>query len=207
MREVTLLSLPFIYNTEHLLPGRECRWLVPGQGREALIRRAQLSGLVALVMQESNGQAFDQPGDSVTIAKVLQVNWLHHKGIELHLSLERCARVLQQTSSPSGSVLQLQEQPTWPNAEIDSAVLRFIRESYLALRYAHPERASAPPTTQHNDYAAWLCYRWLELLPLPVANKQALLKESHLEPGMRYIKNILQQGDRLVDPQRSKGIN
>ncbi|UXI03531.1 hypothetical protein [Photobacterium sp. TY1-4] len=185
-------TLPYLATTEHLLPGRE--WQLAGNGIvfTERLRAATRAGGLWLVMQESNGKVADQPGQLVTHAAISQIDWLSGPQIRVQLRLTQWG-VIHSSSRHAGSLyLSATVRPLWA-AHLSLPDTHLLRQRFTQWQqaYALPELSA----TAHPASAAWLCWRWLELLPLTVATKQRLLHHPSPAVCLRYLEKIMRQGD------------
>jgi Lon protease-like protein len=48
------------------------------------------------------------------------------------------------------------------------------------------------PDKQFDD-AAWLCQRWLEILPMPIYEKQMLIAKQNSEAARQFLRRLIAQ--------------
>lgn len=81
--------------------------------------------------------------------------------------------------------------PNWPSIHPDGgdnqleARLRQVFQQYPELDELYPDK-------QFED-AAWLCQRWLELLPMPIHEKQMLIARQNGEAARQFLRRLIAQ--------------
>lgn len=81
--------------------------------------------------------------------------------------------------------------PNWPSAHSDFSDqqlvsrLREVFEQYPELNELYPDK-------QFED-ATWLCQRWLELLPMPIYEKQMLIAKQNSEAARQFLRRLIAQ--------------
>ncbi|GAL07570.1 uncharacterized protein JCM19237_1510 [Photobacterium aphoticum] len=56
----------------------------------------------------------------------------------------------------------------------------------------HPELDNLHEDKQYHNLS-WLCQRWLELLPVPASEKQALIQAPNCQNTYDYLMSIMQK--------------
>jgi Lon protease-like protein len=56
----------------------------------------------------------------------------------------------------------------------------------------YPELDELYPDKQFDD-AAWLCQRWLEILPMPIYEKQMLIAKQNSEAARQFLRRLIAQ--------------
>lgn len=189
------ITLPYLKTTDHLLPSTQRRIHGSGLMFTNIIREATRSGGVWLVMQDSDGQSAMSEGDIVSQAKIQSVDWLSCSQIcvDLHITGWGMVETSNQTIKPGQ--LNARLRPLWATKQQCPA------DDILVIRLKQWQREYAcQPGGDHDDPAGafdscWLCWRWLELLPLPLVTKQRLLKQSDPRACLRYLKKMILQSD------------
>lgn len=188
------LTLPFLATTDHLLPGRD--WQLSGHGIvfTETIRAATRAEGMWLVMQDSHGDIANQPGDRVTHAVIRQVDWLSGPQIQVELRLAQWGVICPNSQHAGAPTLSAALRPLWrEDSPVPATHLLLQKYVQWQQEYGSPH-ADIPPTPRDAN-ASWLCWRWLELLPLPVATKQRLLRHPSPTTCLRYLEKIVQHGD------------
>ena len=70
-------------------------------------------------------------------------------------------------------------------ALVASGSLREVFEQYPELDELYPDK-------QFDD-AAWLCQRWLEILPMPIYEKQMLIAKQNSEAARQFLRRLIAQ--------------
>lgn len=79
--------------------------------------------------------------------------------------------------------------PNWPQCHSDDS------DAVLATRLRdvfaqYPELDELYPDKRYDD-AAWLCQRWLEILPMPVQEKQGLIAKQSSEAARHFLHKLI----------------
>ncbi len=86
-----------------------------------------------------------------------------------------------------GAIEQLPDWPARPLTASDRPVASLLAE----LLAQHRALARLYPSPRLDD-ASWICMRWLELLPIAAADKQALLTAPDCELALRFVAQTLE---------------
>ena len=81
--------------------------------------------------------------------------------------------------------------PNWPSADSDisdNQLVSRLREVFAQ----YPELDELYPDKQFDD-AAWLCQRWLEILPMPIYEKQMLIAKQNSEAARQFLRRLIAQ--------------
>ena len=170
------------------------------------LRAAEKAGGLWLAHQDSGGDSAIQPGDLVCFAKITQIDWLSQLQIVADCEIHHWAVVV--TATPSSAkqwpCASLTAKPIelWPQHSGAQHQQRLQQALDLVLQQ-HPELmvnelTTSPTATKLNQ----LCWRWLELLPLPLRTKQRLLQAPSVELCLRYLTFILRRNDRFTELPR-----
>ncbi len=165
------------------------------------LRAAEKAGGMWLAHQDCGGDSAVQQGDLVCFAKIIQIDWLSQSQIVADCEIHHWAIIAEPNfSSPAqwpcpslyAKAIQIWQRPSSPcQAESLQHALSMINQQ-------HPElRVEALGGVQQADAISQLCWRWLELLPLPLKTKQRLLHAPSAELCARYLAFILRQNDRF----------
>ncbi|PSW11353.1 hypothetical protein C9I98_24195 [Photobacterium sanctipauli] len=192
------LSLPFIQTADHYMP--HGRWYIRGSG--ILFTRVVTDSLRAggfwLIMQDSQGKTANHNGDIMTLASIRHVDWLSESQIKIEVTIEGWAKI----TAPNlctGWVIEGRCYPLWPDdtllADDDLLVTRlqqWFSDSHCA-NIGIDTLTTLPHPIPRS--ASWVCWRWLEILPVSLTIKQRLLKHPTPNACMRYIKKIILHSD------------
>jgi hypothetical protein len=77
----------------------------------------------------------------------------------------------------------------WPYQAI-TAQEHYLTEKLTDIFEQHPELDELYPAKE-MDNASWISQRWLELLPIPVEQKQALLQQPNCACTLQVLKNFM----------------
>lgn len=200
--------LPFLKCTEHFMPMGNGKISGTGYSFTHTVSDGLRAGGLWLVMQDDSGQAANNNGDIIMFAAIEDVDWLSESQIKLKLAIEHWGRV----TSPVTKQQKLEGQlyPLWQNSYLpmdDILVARLIECTHQF----HPNERHHPIKLEHETVFSaallegiphqlntnWVCWRWLEILPIPLDKKQRLLKSPDAQLCIRYLKKIIRQSDRF----------
>ncbi|MCQ1057641.1 hypothetical protein LRP52_07085 [Photobacterium sp. ZSDE20] len=200
--------LPFLKCTEHFMPMGNGNICGTGYTFTHTVSDGLRAGGLWLVMQDDSGQAATNDGDIIMFAAIEDVDWLSESQIKLKLTIEHWGRV----TSPETKHQKLEGQlyPLWQNSYLpmdDILVVRLIEcthqfhpaERHYPNRLAHEPAFSVAHVagSDHQLNTNWVCWRWLEILPITLDKKQRLLKSPDARLCIRYLKRIIRQSDRF----------
>ncbi|KAJ8739130.1 ATP-dependent protease [Aeromonas veronii] len=81
--------------------------------------------------------------------------------------------------------------PNWPSTHSDfndKLLVNRLREVFEQ----YPELDELYPDKRFED-AAWLCQRWLEILPMPIYEKQMLIAKQNSEAARKFLHRLISQ--------------
>lgn len=108
---------------------------------------------------------------------------------------QQCFRIEQlwqeQDGLRRGQVRYLPEWPPLPLVEPQQPLQQLLVRLYAE----HEPLGRLYPTPLPAD-AAWLCQRWLELLPLAAADKQYLLDQPDCRPALAFLERTVGHGPK-----------
>ncbi|WP_406609263.1 hypothetical protein [Agarivorans sp. JK6] len=193
---------PLMISREHFMPQRFARMKGQGVVFIASLRAAEKAGGVWLAFQDSDGNSAVQANDLVSFAQVSHIDWLSKAQIEVEFKVLHWGKV---TSGKPGfsstwvsPTLCADKIELWPNTSIqkNTAALQSALAN-INLQYPELQTANLEQSVQ-SEQVKNLCWRWLELLPLPICTKQRLLKSPSASLCIRYLGFILRQSDRFT---------
>ncbi|OLQ75739.1 hypothetical protein BIT28_13525 [Photobacterium proteolyticum] len=191
-------TLPVLATTEHLLPQQKHQIRGRGMLFSHTILEAIRSEGMWIVMQGSDGETANKTGDIVTFATIENVDWLSEDQVIVELELSLWGRVDTEQHHRSDRLLKARFFPLWHSDIKASESDRVVTQ----LQQWQAEYACHQPLNdigyEFNADPCWLCWRWLELLPLPVQTKQRLLKQPEPTLCLRYLKKMIRQSDRYT---------
>ena len=76
-------------------------------------------------------------------------------------------------------------------AKIDEDDIEPLRDKLQLIYDKYPEIAKLYPELKFSE-PLWVIYRWLELLPVDAANKQAFLNEQNCDKVLSFINELVQ---------------
>ncbi|MGR5149414.1 hypothetical protein ACQKP8_23070 [Photobacterium alginatilyticum] len=192
-------TLPVLTTTEHLLPLTKQQISGSGALFSQMILEATRAGGIWIVMQDSNGEVADKAGDIVTFASIDCVDWLSGDQVQVSLDLPQWGAVDTEQDKTPGRYLSASLFPLWHCSHKLSTTDRLVVQlRQWQKEYAHQGPANDPGRTDYED-PCWLCWRWLEVLPLPVHTKQRLLKQPGPNSSLRYLKKMIRQSDLYAE--------
>ncbi|MCG7585151.1 hypothetical protein [Photobacterium sp. OFAV2-7] len=191
-------TLPVLATTEHLLPQQKHQIRGSGMLFSQTILEAIRTEGIWIVMLGNDGETANKTGDIVTFATIESVDWLSEEQIKVELELSLWGKVDAEQHHKSDRLLKASLFPLWHSDKKASERDRVVTQ----LQQWQAENAyHQPPTDIGYDFntdPCWLCWRWLELLPLPVQTKQRLLKQPEPTLCLRYLKTMFRQSDRYT---------
>jgi len=148
-----------------------------------------------MVMQDSDGQVAISRGDIVTYAHIITVDWL--SGTQIQVDLDLPAWGMIENNIPTKSLrLSAKPFPLWTtNRKLPESDILIIRLKQWLVEYSYQQPRLISSSIEDLHDPCWLCWRWLELLPLPLQTKQRLLKHPTPQLCLRYLKRIIHQSD------------
>ncbi|MGF1723326.1 LON peptidase substrate-binding domain-containing protein [Photobacterium nomapromontoriensis] len=188
-------DIPLLFQKRHILPGgRIPLRIAPGTQMEAF--KAALVGGdsdsfgVCMFDQHEHGHQFYHIGTRVTVEDfdtspidgALIVTVVGHETFRIdHL----------EENDDGYFSAQCETIPLWPETKVrqDQQVLA---DKLKLMFKKHPELNGLHQNTQFDDLS-WLCQRWLELLPVPTSEKQALLSAPNCQNTYDYLISIMQK--------------
>lgn len=193
--------MPYLAMTELPLPERPWRLWDSGPLFVERMRLAQHAGVIALVMQGSQGELAMAPGDVVGIAKVSAIDWLTEPQIRIELDVMGWGVVFSDAAIAYPSQINVQRREPWPQLPMLNQQNLLVERLADLVRQRPDWCLSATSVEQRLD-PAWVCLRWLELLPLSVRIKQRLLQAPSPKLALRYLKKIVRNSDRFASVVR-----
>lgn len=158
--------------------------------REAI----RLKGLW-LIMQDSDGDTAADKGDIVVLARIIAVDWLSNVQIRVDIELAQWGMIDNEPKEGTGRYLKASLFPLWKgNQKLSENDLLVVRLKQWLLESNHQPPQNISELVSISD-PGWLCWRWLEVLPLPIDIKQRLLKHPTPRPCLRYLKRLIRQSD------------
>ena len=187
---------------EHFMPQRLAR--IKGQGVVfiASLRAVEKAGGVWLAFQDSDGNSAVKTGDLVSFAQVNHIDWLSKSQIEAEFKVLHWGKVTSHKPSFCSNwvspTLCANKIELWPTVAThkNTAALQHALTN-INLQYPELQTTNFQQCVQ-SDQVKNLCWRWLELLPLPICTKQRLLKSPSASLCIRYLGFILRQSDRFT---------
>ncbi|MCW8328793.1 hypothetical protein MD588_08220 [Photobacterium sp. SDRW27] len=187
-------TLPFLATADHFLPLGKRQLRGSSMVFSNTIREALHAGGFWLVMQDSDGQVAVSGGDIVTYAHITNIDWLSGTQIQVDVDLKAwgCIEDQVQFNPPR---LCAKIIPLWTtNQKLPENDILFVRLKQWLAEYGYQSPLMVDTSADFRD-PCWLCWRWLELLPLPLKIKQRLLKRTNPKLCLRYLKIIIHQSD------------
>ena len=189
-------QLPFLRCTEHLMPMGKGDICGNGYSFTHTVSDGLRAGGLWLVMQDYSGQTANNSGDIIMFAAIDDVDWLSRSQIHLKLTVEHWARVT--SADTKHQKLEGQLYPLWQDSPLPIDDLLVVRLIECTHQFRPCERSMAPASAKPPQLNTnWVCWRWLEILPIPLDKKQRLLKSPDAQLCIRYLKRIIRQSDRF----------
>jgi len=186
-------SIPLLFQQRHVLPGgRMPIRVAPGPQMEAFKVALTCSNGFGICMfdEAEHGHHFFHIGTRVTVEDFdtsaldgsLIVTVYAHENFRIN-SLEQ-----DDNGVFSGEYDVI---PQWPEVEIRNDQ-RILAEKLKQMFNKHPELNQLNLEKEFNNLS-WLCQRWLEILPVPACEKQALLNTPNCQDTYDYLMSIMQK--------------
>lgn len=188
--------LPYLKCREHFMPMSNGDIKGKGYHFTHTVTDGLRAGGLWLVMQDDSGQTAGNSGDIIMFAAIEDVDWLSGSQIKLKLAIRHWGKV-----TPAGmqhQQLEGQVYPLWQDSYLPSDDVLVMRLIQCTNEFHNSElnNATVPLSTTHFN-TNWICWRWLEILPIPLDKKQRLLKYPTSKLCLRYLKKIIRQSDRI----------
>ncbi|WP_299013648.1 LON peptidase substrate-binding domain-containing protein [uncultured Photobacterium sp.] len=186
-------SIPLLFQHRHVLPGgRMPIRVAPGEQMEVFKNALTSSEGFGVCMFDDAEQDkhFFHIGTRVTIEDFdtsaqdgsLIVTVHGHENFRIH-TLEQ---------NDEGFLFADYESiPVWPEVEIKNDQ-QVLAEKLKQMFHKHPELNELNQHKQFNNLS-WLCQRWLEILPVPACEKQALINTPNCMDTYDYLMSIMQK--------------
>ena len=188
--------LPYLKCREHFMPLSNGDIKGTGYHFTHTVTDGLRAGGLWLVMQDDSGQIAGNSGDIIMYAVIEDVDWLSGSQIKLKLAIQHWGKV-----TPAGMQQQHLEgevYPLWQDSYLPADDILVMRLFQCTNEYPNNElgRTNAPTKVERFN-TNWICWRWLEILPIPLDKKQRLLKYPTSELCIRYLKKIIHKSDRI----------
>ena len=198
--------MPLISNEFKCLPFLECRdhFMPMGNGDikgtgyhfTHTVTDGLRAGGLWLVMQDDSGQVASNSGDIIMFAAIEDVDWLSGSQIKLKLTIQHWGKVT--ASGLQRQLLEGQVYPLWQDSCLPADDILVMRLVQCTNEYPNKGLGDVTTSTEAIRFNTnWICWRWLELLPIPLDKKQRLLKYPTSKLCLRYLKKIIRQSDRI----------
>ena len=186
-------SIPLLFQQRHVLPGgRMPIRVAPGTQMDAF-KAALTSDIgfgICMFDEAEHGHHFFHIGTRVTVEDLdtsaldgsLIVTVYGHENFRIN--------ALEQDDSGVFSG-EYDIIPQWPEVEIRNDQI-VLADKLKQMFNKHPELNQLNLKKEFNNLS-WLCQRWLEILPVPASEKQALLNTPNCQDTYDYLMSIMQK--------------
>ncbi|MGR5146514.1 LON peptidase substrate-binding domain-containing protein [Photobacterium alginatilyticum] len=186
-------SIPLLFQQRHVLPGgRMPIRVAPGPQMDAF-KAALTSDIgfgICMFDEAEHGHHFFHIGTRVTVEDLdtsaldgsLIVTVYGHENFRIN--------ALEQDDSGVFSG-EYDIIPQWPEVEIRNDQI-VLADKLKQMFSKHPELNQLNLKKEFNNLS-WLCQRWLEILPVPASEKQALLNTPNCQDTYDYLMSIMQK--------------
>lgn len=186
-------SIPLLFQQRHVLPGgRMPIRIAPGPQMEAFkVALTSSEGFGVCMFDEAeHGHHFFHIGTRVTVEDFdisahdgsLIVTVYGHENFRIN-ALEQ--------SDDDVFCGEYEAIPLWPEIKIRNDQ-RILAEKLQQMFNKHPELNKLHHDQEFNNLS-WLCQRWLEILPVPACEKQALINTPNCLDTYDYLMSIMQK--------------
>ncbi|OFI32482.1 peptidase S16 [Alteromonas lipolytica] len=150
------------------------------------------SGRFVLCMLNSRGD--QQKNEHIfpigTLCRIVDFDLLEDGLLGIKVEGEYCVRVSEVTTEPDGLRVGVCDPIEDWNAEVEEGDIEPLRDKLQIIYDKYPEIARLYPELKFSE-PLWVIYRWLELLPVDAANKQAFLNEHNCKKVLDYINELV----------------
>ncbi|WP_087016149.1 LON peptidase substrate-binding domain-containing protein [Thaumasiovibrio subtropicus] len=184
-------TLPILFQRRHILPdGRLPIRIAPGIQMDTIKEALKNNGIFGVCMYDpSDEQQFYEIGTRVQIEDfepelvdgLLQITVIGLDNFEVQAFGEG-----EETGIYYGECKILSR---WPDAKL-SVTQQLLAERLEIMYEKYPELADLHDDKQLSNLS-WLCQRWLEILPVPVREKQWLLNRPNCLETSDYLMSIM----------------
>ncbi|WP_413111272.1 LON peptidase substrate-binding domain-containing protein [Thaumasiovibrio sp. DFM-14] len=185
-------TLPVLFQKRHILPdGRLPMRIAPGGQMDTIKHALRNGGILGICMYDpADEQQFYEIGTRVRIEDFDTdlVNGL----LQITVVGLDTFEVVNFYNHESNICLADYESTTrWPETA-PSVPQKMLAERLQIMYDKHPELSDLHNNKQLNNLS-WLCQRWLELLPVPVREKQQLLTQPNCLNTCDYLMSLMQE--------------
>ena len=125
-----------------------------------------------------------------TLCRIVDFDLLEDGLLGIKVQGECCVRVSDIHTEPDGLRTGHFERIDKWHAQVDDEVIEPLRDKLQLIYEKYPEIAKLYPELKFSE-PLWVIYRWLELLPVDAANKQAFLNEQNCNKVLNYINDLV----------------
>lgn len=191
------LHAPLFPLNAHVLPGGRLRLRIFEPRYVRMVKEAcagKNQGYIAMAMlnEAGNRELNRHIHPIATLATVIDFETLDDGLLGITVQAERCAVINEvHTESDGLRVGSLNPVENWPQTPL-TAEDKFLAEQLQQVYQSYPELEGSK-CQQYFDAADWVCYRWLELLPVQAQVKQELLNSECCEKTLSYLRQLIQE--------------
>lgn len=183
--------IPVLFQKRHVLPkGKMPMRVAPGSQMEAF-KHALTSdiGFGVCMIDDNNSSHYTQIGTRVTVE---DFDTSKNDGAliaTLYAHENFCIKSLEQHDEDGAIFADFKSLPQWPETEI--AIDQQLLADKLQIMFEkYPELAGLHQHKEFNNLS-WLCQRWLEILPVPAQEKQALINTPNCLDTCDYLMSMM----------------
>ncbi|MGY5450210.1 hypothetical protein ACVFI8_04620 [Agarivorans sp. MS3-6] len=192
---------PLIIRREHFMPERNAQISGEGMAFIASLRAAEKAGGMWLAFQDSKGRCAVKPQDIISFAQIKHIDWLSQARITVDFTVLSWGVVTSKAPTFCSTWMTQTIEATpcelWPMM-LQHKNVQDLQQTLQKINVTYPElKVTNLNQELENNQVKSLCWRWLELLPLPINTKQRLLKSPSASLCIRYLGFILRQSDRF----------
>ena len=186
-------NIPLFPLSAHLLPGGHMALRIFEPRYVRMVKEACAgNGYFVLCMLNSRGdQASNEHIFPIgTLCKIVDFDLLDDGLLGINVEGVCCVSVGNIKTEADGlRIGDCTEQHHW-SCVIEDEKISPLRIKLELIYDKYPEIARLYPELKFND-PMWVIYRWLELLPVDAANKQAFLGEKNCDNVLNYISELV----------------
>ncbi|MEI8596171.1 LON peptidase substrate-binding domain-containing protein [Photobacterium sp. Hal280] len=185
--------IPLIFQQRHILPGGRIPVRIPPGSQMETFKVALASGNgfgICMFDEDEHGQHFCYIGTRVTVE---DFDISSQDGALIATLYGHSNFRIKSLDQADNGVFYADPEdiPQWPDMTLRDDQ-QPLAEKLQVMFNNHPELDKLHQTKYLNNLS-WLCQRWLELLPLPAFQKQALLTAPNCLNTYDYLQSIMQQ--------------
>ncbi|MPS32472.1 MULTISPECIES: LON peptidase substrate-binding domain-containing protein [unclassified Salinivibrio] len=184
-------STPILFNDRHILPGGRIPLRIPaGDSLDTLVFALKHGLPIGVCMAETQAQRSHV--DIGTFIEIEDYTRSQEDGCLVITARGTARFAIHAFNQQHNHILfaSVNALPRWPDCHVDKQSEPLV-ERLQSMFERYPELQQMHRETEFSNLA-WLCQRWLELLPLPTGEKQQLMANSSCVATRDYLLSMMQ---------------